>query len=101
MRKLYFISFLALLAACSCEGLHEDVLFQEEDEEDERIGSGETRAATINFYTTKGISVRNSGIGPETWYGSTTPYVPYMVKFSDGESKVANSLIRLHCQLKK
>ena len=96
MRKLYFISFLALLAACSCEGLHEDVLFQEEDEEDERIGSGETRAATINFYTTKGISVRNSGIGPETWYGSTTPYVPYMVKFSDGESKVANSLIRLH-----
>ena len=95
MRKWYFVSFLALLTACNNQSLREDK-FISQQEEDELIGSDTTRATTINYYTTKGVAVRNSGIGPETWYGSTTPYVPYMVTFSDGESKVANSLIRVH-----
>lgn len=92
----FIILFVLLLTAIS--GCSQDLI--ENPLENEITSSIATRAVSSNdFYTDYGISIKNSGTGPETYYGGTTEYYEAMVEYyNDDENKRTspNSVIRIN-----
>lgn len=95
MKKSYLLAIVFLLTGCNNPTDNQETL-SAQDSEVLPSSDDVTRASSNGFYTTEGIAVRNSGIGPETWYGSTTPYVPFMVQYADNEVAVPNAIIRVN-----
>lgn len=83
---------LSLTASCDRNTLQENTGSRYADFD--LSGETVTQVKNATFYTTKGITVKNSGAGPEAW-SATNQYVPLLVRYADGGTTVANAMVRL------
>lgn len=97
MNKLLISILMCSFLSCTTEDYFKELSNNQEQLQVTTKAMPMAENNEIYYYTENGISIKNSGMGAETWWGGTNDYVPFMIEYPNVEdSKTAfNSMIRV------